>query len=291
MSIAFREATPDDRDAILALRRRCFGDTDPEKLDRRFWDWEFSRARMFVGERDGAIVTHVAIVPWGEVPLAVDAMTAPEARGSGAYSGVMAFALERAGDRVMHAFQIRDAVLGAMLRNGWRVEESIPVMVRPASLRRLAGWKPLRLRSGQAPERPAGSRRSIDADEMASVARTKEFIQWRFFENPLWAYDIRGEWAGGKLVAWIVTRRVTLKNYDTLAIVDIAGPAKNLIKEAVADAKNMGCELVAAFVSRAHPARSLLLRQFFVPGPHRFRLLVHGDGTTKPVTWADTDHL
>jgi hypothetical protein len=73
------------RDAILALRARCFGDTDREKFDSVFWDWEFGRGRSFI---DAAQTTHIAIIPTpyrvdGNVVrggLAVDAMTAPEAR-------------------------------------------------------------------------------------------------------------------------------------------------------------------------------------------------------------------
>jgi hypothetical protein len=44
--VHFREATAADRDRILALRRECFGDVDPEKADPRFWHREFERARL-----------------------------------------------------------------------------------------------------------------------------------------------------------------------------------------------------------------------------------------------------
>lgn len=294
----FREATAADRDAILALRARCFGDVDPEKRDPRFWEWEFGRARLFVGERDGAIVTHVAFLPSPGYALAVDAMTAPEARGSGAYSGVMAYALDaiRNDFPAAHAYQIRGSVLGAMLRTGWTIAESIPVLVRPASLRALLKFRvPIREREG------AEILTRNAAAEMAALARTREWIEWRFFDNPSWRYRVTGARdASGRLVAWLVTRRTTLKGYDTMAVVDVAfsdtRAAHELIRGAVAEAKRAGCELAAAFVSRAHPARSLLLRRFFLPGPHRFRLLVHTFG--KPpatpawqVTWADTDHL
>jgi hypothetical protein len=296
--LTFREATAHDRAAILALRERCFGVTDPEKLDPRFWDWEFRDARIFVGERDGAIVTHFALLPYGGFALAVDAMTAPEARGSGAYSGVVGHALEavRGDFEVAHAYQIRDAVLGPMLRNGWTHEESIPVLVRPASLRAL-------LKLPVAPRARNGAEllRREHAEEMASLARTREWIEWRFFDNPRWTYRVTGvRDAAGRLSAWLVARRTTLKGQDTLAIVDVAfrdrKAARDLIRDAVAEANNLGCPLAAAFVSRAHPARALLHRSLFVPGPHRFRLLVHNLGRPRRrepwrVTWADTDHL
>lgn len=296
--VRFREATVTDRAAILALRKRCFGETDPEKLDPRFWDWEFREARVFVGECDGALVTHLALVPWGQVTLAVDAMTAPEARGSGAYGGVVAFALAAVRDEVTlaHAYQIRDAVLGPMLRNGWVVSESIPVLVRPASLKAL-----LRFRVEPASETGAELLTREHAAEMASIGRTRSWIEWRFFDNPRWSYRVTAARDdSGTLSAWLVARRTTLKGYDTLAIVDVAfrdrTAARTLIRDAVAEAKRLGCPLAAAFVSRAHPARPLLRRSLFVPGPHRFRLLVHTLGKPRryepwPVTWADTDHL
>jgi hypothetical protein len=301
----FREATAQDRDAILALRERCYADVDPEKRDPQFWDWEFANARVFVGEDSNGIVTHIAFVPYAgcdpsiRVAVAVDAMTAPEARGGGAYSGLVAFAKNAVRDEVdaIHGYQIRQAVLGAMLRNGWVSAESIPVLVRPASFRAL-------LKGNVTPRTRTESAETLTRDnaaEMARLARTREFIEWRFFDNPRWSYRVTGARdREGRLVAWLVSRRTLLKGFDTQAIVDVAfsdaRAARRLIADAIAEAKGSGCALVAAFASRAHPARPLLRRSFFIPGPHRFRLLVYSFGRTprrKPwqVTWADTDHL
>lgn len=294
----YREAGARDRAAILALRGRCFADADPCTSEPRFWDWEFGNARTFVGESDQGLVTHIAFVPWGGLALAVDAMTVPEERGSGAYSAVMAHALDalRGHFDVAHAYQIRSSVLGPMLRNGWSVAESIPVLVRPASLRAL-----LKMRVPGVASDDASLLTRDDASEMATLGRTRQWIEWRFFDNPSWHYRVTAARdAAGRLLAWLVARRTTLKGFDTLAIVDVAfrdgGAARRLIREALTHAKRTGCQLAAAFVSRAHPARPLLLRSLFLPGPHRFRLLVHSFGKPLPrkawaVTWADTDHL
>ena len=128
-----REATAADRDAILALRERCF-DVDAEKRDPRFWDWEFRDARCFVAEEQGRIVSHLALVRMPErTALAVDAMTAPEARGKGVFSKVVAQAMRATREELDYAtaYQIRSGVLGAMLRGGWSVAEKVPVLVRP----------------------------------------------------------------------------------------------------------------------------------------------------------------
>ncbi|HEX8254745.1 MAG TPA: GNAT family N-acetyltransferase [Thermoanaerobaculia bacterium] len=292
----FREATAADRERILALRTRCFGDVDPEKLDPQFWDWEFARSRMFTGAcGDNELSTHLALLTLPHmldgvaVPgaLAVDAMTAPAARGQGAFSGVVREAMTRSEHTVATAYQIRSAVLGAMLRGGWTVAGRVPVLLRPAfTFRRET---PMRLLQ----------RTNVDwmselGGDDGCIARTPEFLAWRFFDNPRWTYrvtGVRGE-------AYLVTRRTTLKGLDTLAVVDIAWrnrrTATKLLRNAIAHARAERCTLVAAFASRQHAAFAMLLRAGFLPGPHWFRLLVHPrEHAARPwrVMWADTDHL
>jgi GNAT superfamily N-acetyltransferase len=275
--VHFREATIADREAILALRARCFGDVDREKLDPRFWDWEFGNARIFVGEDGGGIVTHLAFVN----DLAVDAMTAPEARGKGAFTGVARYAIEHHHHAAATAYQIRGAVLGSMLRAGWTIADRVPVLLRPA------GW-------GRGKREAFRKLTRDDAQWMGKLARTPEFIAWRFFDNPRWQYDVTG--IGD--VAYLVARRTQLKGFDTYAIVDLAWRdvrvAKALLRDAVQEARAQRCTLLAALVSRAHPAFGLFLRRGFLPGPHWFRLLVHPPELAmrrRPVMWADTDHL
>ncbi len=294
-----REATSADRDAILALRARCFGDTDREKLDPAFWDWEFGRGRSFI---DAAQTTHIAIVPTpyrvdGNIirgGLAVDAMTAPEARGRGLFTAAVRHALAATSDdfALSTAYQIRSSVLGAMLRSGWTVAAKVPVLVRPVFLapRRVAGDREL--------TRDDCALMAAIAEAMpqkgASVARTAEWLAWRFFDNPHWKYRVT---AFGD-DAYLVARRTTLKGYDTFAIADIAWrdarAARILLRDAIAEAKSRGCRLAAALVSIAHPAFSMFLARGFLPGPHWFRLLVHPAAFARKrwrVTWADTDHL
>ena len=289
----YREATAADRDAILALRRECFGDVDPEKADPRFWHWEFERARMFAGEENGSLATHIALLQWphaidGKVvsgALAVDAMTAPSARGKGAFTKVVQQAMSQSRQTVATAYQIRSAVLGAMLRGGWAVAAKVPVLVRPAITLRRPSLQPVGKFEPWMSE--LGPRDGC-------IARTAEFIRWRFFENPRWAYRVTAM----NESAYCVTRRTKLKGFDTLAIVDLAWndkrAAKALLRDAIGQARAEGCDLVAALVSRRHPAFGMLLRHGFLPGPHWFRLLVHPpEQASRPwrVMWADTDHL
>ncbi len=306
----FREATPSDREAILGLRARCFGDVDREKLDPAFWDWEFGRGRCFI---DDAQTTHIAIIATlyridDEIVsggLAVDAMTAPEARGRGLFTRAVTHAVEATRDDFVlsTAYQIRSSVLGAMLRGGWTVATKIPVLVRPVL------FAPRRENGGlKSTDKSVCATRELRRDDCpfmasiaeamprdgASVARTAEWLAWRFFDNPHWHYRVT---AFGD-DAYLVARRTTLKGYDTFAIVDLAwrdeGAARRLVRDAVAEGRARGCRLIAALVSRAHPAFPMLLARGFLPGPHWFRLLVHpavfADKRWR-VMWADTDHL
>jgi len=297
--VHFREATAADRDRILALREECFGDVDGEKRDPRFWDWEFGRARLFAGEQeDGTLATHLALLdlPYmrdgREVPgaLAVDAMTAPRARGQGAFGSVVRYAMTTARPEIATAYQIRKPVLGAMLRGGWTAAERVPVLVRPAWTLRRAVDEPLLTADDAGWMSELGPRDGC-------IARTPGFLRWRFFSNPHWKYRVTG--IRGQ--AYCVTRRTTLKGLDTLAIVDLAweavaarGTARTLLRHAIAHAASQRCTLVAALVSRRHPAFGMFLRAGFLPGPHWFRLLVHPPEQARRawrVMWADTDHL
>jgi len=312
-----REATPDDRERILALRERCFGDVDAEKRDPRFFDWEFAHAKAFVaGENE--LATHIALVPMpfninGEKidgAIAVDAMTSPDARGAGWFTRAVGAAIEQTKDTftIATAYQIRGAVLGAMLRNGWQIAATLPVLVRPASLLALAHLPPIGKRGGEA----AKLLSKDDTPRMAAVAkafahgatvdRNEQWLTWRFFENPFWKYRVTGVERNGELVAYLVARRTTLKGFDTYAVVDLAwtdkAAARELLKDLVAEAKWCHCELLAALVSRHHPALPLLLARGFMPGPHRFRLLVHPmagridvSNLRWSIMWAETDHL
>jgi hypothetical protein len=268
--IEVREATAADRDAILALRGRCFPDDDPEKRDPRFWDWEFGHGRMFVAADGPRLVAHLGFMPQSYGLLAVDAMTDPQYRRQQLFSRVAAFAGEQVG--TSYAWQIRDAVLPAMVHAGWTPVTAARVLIRPMVLPAFGG------RAG----------RSGDAAAMSAISgRSAEFLHWRYFANPLWTYDVTMNDG-----AYLVTRRTTLKGYKTLAIIEAAGDpreAKRLLGAALRTARTT---FAATLVTRDHPKYWWFLRNGFLPGPHRFRFLARDSTRTDwPLCWADTDHL
>ena len=262
--IGFREATPADADAIQALRKRCFPEDDIEK--------DFEIARAFIAEDAGKPVAHLAFsertytIDGRETTaaLAMDAMTDPEYRRQHLFQRVGAFAVEsiRNDYPFSTAWQIRPAVLPAMIVNGWKPVLRAPVFVKPL-------W------SAAAPA--AALNRGGKA-----AAR---------FRAPY--YETLANSA-----AHIVTRETTLRGHRTLAIADIKGPARPLLKHAFGQARAKGIRLAAALMSLRHPSLPLLLSMGFLPSPHRFRFLVNVFDPRLDLrrarwalTWADTDHL
>ncbi|HEX7830077.1 MAG TPA: GNAT family N-acetyltransferase [Thermoanaerobaculia bacterium] len=296
--IEIREATSDDRDRILALRTRCFANEDVEKNDPRFWDWEFRDGRMFLAEDAGRAVAHLGFTPQthiidgARVPslLAVDAMTDPEYRGRRLFAQVATYARDAISNRIAFstAWQIRSAVVSGITAAGWTFEDGARVLIRPM-------LPPFGRGDGVA---------TTDTHAMAAIARdyfvagafverSAEWLQWRYFDNPHWRYDV-----SATNDAYLVTRRTTLKGIATLAIVDVAwrngksSDARALLTRALRGART---PIAATLVTRAHPAYGWFLRRGFMPGPHRFRLLVNRFALdARPrwaLAWGDTDHL
>lgn len=304
--IELREATAGDRQAILALRQRCFPDEDVEKQEPRFWQWEFGEGRMFVAADGDRLVAHLGFVPqtWAiddeRCPgmLAVDAMTDPDYRRQHLFHRVAGFAREalRSGIALSTAFQIREAVLPPMQSNGWMPVPRAPVLVKMLTIRPARTPPPVPNTIAAPPERLAAVAGQFFT-RGAYVVRDAKYLAWRFYENPLYTVDANDD-------AYIVTRRTMLRGYDTLAIADIAWRAgkmrdgRVLLAEVLKRARVQGVHLAAALLTLSHPALPALVRSGFLPSPHRFRFLVNVlDARLRiararwALSWADTDHL
>lgn len=273
--IHYREGSAADRDAILALRRRCFASEDLEKQEPHYWDWQFAEGRLFLALAEGRPVAHIGFIPRsvtidGEpvrTALAVDAMTDPDFRRQGIFRRLMSVARAEIAKeyRISTAWQIRQSVLPAMVDNGWR-----PILAAPVLAKYLF--------------RTAAAQPPLSTSPIPNDPRNHRIVQ---LNN-----------------ARLTTRRTTLKGFDTLAIVDARWSDKKelrqLLAQACAQAKRDGVTLAAALVTLRHPLLPILLRSGFLPTPHRFRLLVNVfDATLRDAVrrnrwallWADTDHL
>lgn len=273
--IELREASAADRDAILALRRRAFPDVDREKQEPAFWEWEFRGGRMFVATDQSRVVGHFGFVPRrftiGDALLAVDAMVDPSFRRSGVFTRLAQFAIDgvRRDVPFVIAWQIRAAVLEGMLRAGWKVILSAPIVLRPALM-------------------------SIPIPMKRSSAQIEEIAR-DFSDSPIWKYT-RRENRG----AHLVSRDSVLKGINTHCLVEFGGDARSLralVHDAIADARKRSVKLAAALISKDHPHFATLLRCGFFPGPHRFRLLAQSFDPRIDLqqrwalTWASTDHV
>ena len=305
----------EDREKILELRRVAFPGEDQEKREPAFWDWEFAEnpageAIIAVAEAaDQTIVGHYALVPQTYVRggeerralLAVDAMTHPGFQGKGIFSRVVARAMEEtSGYDFATAFQIRDAVLPGMLRNGWLRTFRTPILVRP---------------SGVAFRRPKDcdvrSLTPADTGAIEEIAgrfheerirRTRRDYSWKFVTNPSWRYESIALERRGHLAAYLIWCKRTLKGIPTAAIVDCGGSGNDvraLIATLIRTAIGRGALLVAALASPGGPLDGILRRMMFVPAPYAFNFLTHPlSGSGAPldseqwsISWADTDHL
>jgi hypothetical protein len=229
--------------------------------------------------------------------LAVDAMTDPEYRRQGLFNRVAALARERLRESVQlsTAWQIRDAVLPPMTANGWQPLLRASVLVKPLALRSSPGL----LECG-------GSAAAFESGGFAAAlqnvnhgSRDRAFLHWRFQSNPLRQYAI-----DANEEAYVVSRRTTLRGYDTLAIADVGwrpGQSREgrlLLRDALARGRAAGVQLAAVLMTLGHPALPALVRSGFLPSPHRFRFLVNVfderlrlNRAKWALTWGDTDHL
>jgi hypothetical protein len=217
--------------------------------------------------------------------LACDAMVDPGVRRRGVFSALAreATAEVRRSVPLVVAYQIRKAVLPAMLGAGYRDEVGAPIVLRatwafPGRSVREARQDRVHVRAGAWPPH---SRLRMEA----------AFVEWRFNRNPAWRYAL---WESDG--AYAITRDARLKGILTHCLVDFGGEARALrraIRASIRDARRRGVPLTAALINRDHPHFGTLLRCGYVPGPHRFRFLVNAEEAPAKwaLTWASSDHV
>jgi hypothetical protein len=320
----------------------------PEFWDWEFNQGPEGPARLFVAEDGDAIVGHYAIIPQDFVlggepakgSIVVDVMTHPDYRFQGMFKKIGRFSLAAASDGIAFAtgYPIRKEVMPGHLSIGWVDHLKLPVMVRPLAWRGIArrfgvpfgaalDWLALPWRSARRLLRPqvAGEERIVvlagsDAGELAAVAaeglvgisshriRSAGFFEWRYFGSPIWKYRIVGLRKGAELVAYVITRRVSLLGTDSLAIVDLGcrpGAVRGLdvlLDSEIERGRSSGLAVAGAMISTGNVYHRALRRAGFYPGPHRFSLIVYALQaacrqrlTDKAngwfLTWGDTDDV
>jgi GNAT superfamily N-acetyltransferase len=154
-----------DYPGILSLRKIVFGEMEKDKLEPRFWKWEFMEAPDGKGfiylVRDGEkIIAHFADIPrrfsinGGTVlaTVSLDLMVHPDYRREGLFMAMGKYGarrVKRESVLFMMTFPIRPETIRGLIKIGWEKVVPLPVIVRPirfsAILDRYLRFKPLSL--------------------------------------------------------------------------------------------------------------------------------------------------
>jgi hypothetical protein len=142
-----RDGNEKDMEEILSLRRDAFGETEKDKLDPRFWQWEFmegpdGRAFIYIVEDRNKIVGHFADIPrrfsvQGEVvlgTLSLDLMVHHDYWRRGIFQAMGKYGAQKVKQEnglFLTAFPIRLETILGLKKIGWKGVVELPVLVYP----------------------------------------------------------------------------------------------------------------------------------------------------------------
>jgi len=147
LSWVVREGDEKDFKGILFLRKIVFGEMEKDKLDERFWRWEYEkgpdgRAWIYIVEDENKIIGHFADIPRrfsveGEVvlgTLSLDLMVHPDYWRRGIFAAMGRYGAQRVKQEnglFMTAFPIRLETIQGFKKIGWKEVVKLPVLVYP----------------------------------------------------------------------------------------------------------------------------------------------------------------
>lgn len=157
-----------DLSGILSLRKIVFGEMEQDKLDPRFWKWEFMEAPdgkgfIYLALDGNKIIAHFADIPRrfsinGKTVLAtlsLDLMVHPDYRREGIFLAMGSYGarrVKRENGLFMTAFPIRPETIEGLIKIGWEKVVPLPVIVHPIRfsgiLNHYLRFKPLSLLLG-----------------------------------------------------------------------------------------------------------------------------------------------
>lgn len=141
------EGDEKDLEGILSLRRVVFGEMEEDKLDPRFWWWEFmegpgGKGFIYIAEDENKIIGHFADLPrrfsvHGKVvrgTLSVDLMVHPDYRRKGIFEEMGKYGIDkvkREQGLFLTAYPIRGETINGFKKIGWKEVVKLPVLVYP----------------------------------------------------------------------------------------------------------------------------------------------------------------
>jgi hypothetical protein len=152
-----RDGGPADMDAILALRRRAFGDVDPVKLRPDVWRWTFvdnpaGAGYIRLADHDGLVVGQYAAIPTRfrvggaqaterTFAMSCDTMTDPDYQKQGIFVTLArelnAGIADRHGVTTVFGFPNDSSHPGFVGKLGWFDVHVFPLRVKPIQSRRM----------------------------------------------------------------------------------------------------------------------------------------------------------
>ncbi len=164
-----RDGNEGDLEGILSLRRTVFGEQEQDKLEKKFWEWEFlalpdGKAFVYIAEERGRVIGHFADLPRrfsvnGKVvlgTLSLDLMVHPDFWRRGIFEEMGRYAVERvkaARGVFLTAYPIRNETIRGLTKIGWKKVVELPVLAYPLRfsgiLNRYLHFRPLSFLLGQ----------------------------------------------------------------------------------------------------------------------------------------------
>jgi hypothetical protein len=142
-----RDGNEKDMEEILSLRRDAFAETEKDKLDPRFWRWEFmkgpdGKAFIYIVEDGDKMVGHFADIPRrfsveGEVvfgTLSLDLMVHHDYWRKGIFQAMGRYGVQRVKQEnglFLTAFPIRMETIQGLKKIDWKEVVKLPVLVYP----------------------------------------------------------------------------------------------------------------------------------------------------------------
>ena len=296
-----------DLEGILSLRKIVFGEMEKDKLDPRFWKWEFMEApdgkAMINIVRDGnKVIGHFADVPrrfsvQGRVllgTLSLDLMVHPDFWRKGIFEEMGRVAVQNvkaAHGLFMTAYPIREETIRGLIKVGWTKVVELPVLVYPIRfwgiVDRYLHFRPLSLFLGGVArffyfllfQRKAGTKNEegIDIDQVDQL--DDEFDQ--FWQQVLSLFPIIGvrdrpflNWRylqhpTRTYTIYRAMKRGEMKGYLILRKVDLLDFNSAVIVDLLALDKETLKALVARAIEHSYKEGAALLG-FMVPKAHPY---------------------
>lgn len=136
-----------DLKEILSLREVVFGETEKDRLEPKFWQWEFiegpeGRAFIYVVKDGGKVIGHLADLPrqfsvCGEVvpgTFHLELMVHPDYRRKGIFYEMERYSVQHVKNEnrlLMTACTVREKSINGLKKVGWKTVSKFPVLVYP----------------------------------------------------------------------------------------------------------------------------------------------------------------